>query len=184
MTSTTTGQELTAGADAGAGARAAVLAASDALPPEGLGSVQHYFGDSPNGHLVLHRTLLQSMPPQWQQRLIELVRAYDQAFAPLQIPNAGRWVARPAQERAVAELTLAEREELCITSSVDDLSCHVGDDRFLAACNDITYCDENGRELQPTDCVLVPDLDDPIPFHDYGRTRVDVCTAPASGAPR
>jgi hypothetical protein len=168
MTAITTRRELAAEA-------AAPASASPASPAQ-AGSVQDYFGDTPNGHLVLHRTLLQSMPPQWQEHFISLVRGYDQAFAHLQIPNAAHWVARPAQERTVAELTLAEREELGVTSSVDDVALYVSDDRFLAACNDITYCDEDGRELQPTDRVLVPDLDDLIPFHHYGRTTVDAGT--------
>jgi hypothetical protein len=58
--------------------------------------------------------------------------------------------------RRVGELTERERSELSITCSLDDLRGVLNDMDYLSACENVTYWDGEGRELDPGDRVLLP----------------------------
>lgn len=77
----------------------------------------------------------------------------SQANNPL---TAAASVSSDTQARRLHELTAHERTELGITSNLDDLRGGLDDMDYLAACEDITYWDEQGRHLDPAQLVLVP----------------------------
>ncbi|RYF06363.1 MAG: hypothetical protein EOO40_09245 [Deltaproteobacteria bacterium] len=60
------------------------------------------------------------------------------------------------RHRRVEDLDAREREELGVWRNVDDLDAVVSDVDYLAACQDITYWNEQGVELHPADRVAVP----------------------------
>lgn len=48
--------------------------------------VHQFFGLSYANYLVLHRTLLQSMPEEWQERFCGLLEEYNRAFRHVEKP--------------------------------------------------------------------------------------------------
>jgi len=105
-------------------------------------------------HVVLDRDVLQKMSPTWQRVLTDLLAQYAAAAAGALAPTS--YFVCPGQERRVDELDARERAELGIARNVDDLRQALSDVDYLVACEDITYWDEQGRELQPADRVVVP----------------------------
>lgn len=113
-------------------------------------------------YLVLHRTLLQSMPASWQRPFWALVQQLRAAFAHLEQPEAYRVDA--GERRELQHLT---DEELALTQIIRDqhtMEEHGDSDVHF-------YSDRTGDELDPHDMVVVPTRET-IPGPDRGRTRV------------
>lgn len=130
--------------------------------------VHTMFSLSYSNYLVLHRTLLQSMPIEWQHRFVAMIDELDAAFA--HIEKAECYEVTPAVEREVWDLTDAQRRQLGI-------SCNEHEGRNY-------YRDKYGNEIDAENRVLVPVGDDPVPHYNRGRTRIEpAALAPAAEVP-
>lgn len=121
-------------------------APTDPAPPRGE-HIHTYFGLSYASHVVLPRTLLQSMPDKWQRRMVRLLEEFDAAFP--QHPGEyriipGRWV-------------------LCTEGDPDVLHA-LGYDRGAGG----EWTDPDGRV---TSYAFIPGAD-PTPPYDRGRAFV------------
>jgi hypothetical protein len=127
-------------------------------PDERLdGPVHTWFGLTYANYLVLHRTLMQSMPLPWQERMVDCLEELHDAFGHLEFPDG--YIIEPARESTYGDLTDAERRLLDV--QVDE---HDGDEH---------YYDRRGDEHSAHDRVQVPTGADPIPHYNRGRTFVE-----------
>lgn len=123
--------------------------------PEGFDAVHNYFGLSYSNYLVLHRSLLQSMPCEWQARFVKCLEELNEAFAYVEQPSCYEVVA--AEEKEYDELTPAERKALGVKMS-----------RHATPI----FWDNEGNEHQGWERALVPTLET-IPHYNRGRTRIE-----------
>ena len=132
--------------------------------------VHTYFGLSYADYLVKHRTLLQSMPPEWQERFVACLQELDAAFA--HVDQAPGYEVTPVEWKYVNELTEAECGETGVTVVEFD-----GD-------GDDIYYDRGGNELDPNVGKVGVPADEPIPHYRRGRIRIEPRTATdADGLP-
>jgi hypothetical protein len=133
-------------------------------------TVHEYFGLSYANYLVLARSLMQSMPDRWQQKVVAVLREYHAAFGHIDIPDynvsAGKWC-------YLSDLSDSTLDELGIKSTCAD---QPPDERIheLLDCypGECTYRDRDGDEIDhQTASVFVPGKD-PVPHYNRGRTRV------------
>lgn len=118
------------------------------------GPIHLWFGLTYSNYLVLHRTMMQSMPVEWQTRAVALFDELDQAFPDLD--RAASYIVEPAREAYYCELGEPDLQRLDITRE---------DDRYL---------DHRGDEHDGYDRVLVPMMgDDPVPHYNRGRTFIE-----------
>ncbi|MCX4681663.1 hypothetical protein OG413_41415 [Streptomyces sp. NBC_01433] len=141
------------------------------------GPVHEWFSLSYSNYLVLHRTLMQSMPTDWQYRLRACLEELETAFAHIEQPEAFKVEAATVHE--ILELTTTQKTLLGIT-----------EDRFRGTTPPKGLTDDelreweaqhedpdgpvyhqDGSELEPTHRVLVP-AGDPIPHYQRGRTYI------------
>jgi hypothetical protein len=127
--------------------------------------VHTWFSLSYSNYAVLPRTLLQSMPDEWQYRFVALMDELAAEFRHVEQADgyevtAGHWVY--VNECSDAELKLAE-----VTCSDDDPDYPEG--------AETVWWGRDGDELQGHDYVFVPGSD-PVSHYNRGRTYV----APAS----
>lgn len=113
------------------------------------GPVHTWFGLSYANYLVWPRTLMQSMPLEWQRRFTGLAEELDAAFAHLDRPEA--YKAEAAEEHEAGCLTPEQMSALGI--SAEDGIC----------------TDAAGREMTNWERVLIP-VHDPVPHYNRGRT--------------
>jgi hypothetical protein len=113
------------------------------------GPVHAYFDLTYANYLVLHRTLLQSMPLEWQQRFTDLLEDLDAAYLHLDTPAA--YEVKAVRDTYVGDLTPGELALLGITRGDDDSSY---------------YYDSTGRELSGHDHTGVP-VPDPVPHYRH-----------------
>ncbi len=123
--------------------------------------IHHHFGLTYANYLVLHRTLMQSMPVGWQRRMVACLDELRAAFGHLAQPEAFRVEA--GVERYVAELNPAELTALRITR---ELTVPGDED------SEWVWHDDAGTELDRHSRVLLP-VPDPIPHYDRGRAYVE-----------
>jgi hypothetical protein len=121
-------------------------------------SVHGYFGLSYANYLVIPRTLMQSMPDEWQNRMVRCLEELNIAFR--HIEQAEAYEVIPGTDGYLTELSEAELRELgyCIDWS-----------------NDVaTYYDRLGNEIEHADVyhVIVPKAD-PVPHYNRGRTYIE-----------
>lgn len=132
--------------------------------PECVGACAHteavdcLFGLSYADYFVAPRTVLQSMPPVWQQAFARLVEEYERAAHAVPIPTT--FYVRAAREVEIWELSEAERVR-CLDGRVSV----EGED----SDEPVYYLD--GREVDAYLRVLLPDAN-PIPNYNRGRTRL------------
>ena len=139
--------------------------------------VHTWFGLSYSNYLVLHRTLMQSMPAEWQQRMVACLREMDTAFEHVPQPEAFRVEA--ATEHLVGELDTDQLETAGITETEydepvpEDLGpFDLSEWREEHAKATPTYHhDATGREMDPDERVLLPAVD-PVPHYDRGRAFI------------
>lgn len=120
--------------------------------------VHTYFGLSYSNYLVLPRTLLQSMPDEWQTRFVRCLRELDAAFD--HVDQAPGYEVTPADWKYVTDLTGAELEATGVTVE------------FNAERGETVYHDRHGNELIDIDKVAIP-ASEPIPHYRRGRTRIE-----------
>lgn len=134
-------------------------------------AIHTWFGLSYANYLVVPRTLLQSMPDEWQTRFVACLNELNEAFAHLK--QAECYEVEAAIEREVSSLT---REELAA----------IGYSRSGEPCPDgceggvlhETYYDKRGNEIS-SDAVVAWPVPDPIPHYRRGRTRIEPNLKPA-----
>lgn len=134
--------------------------AAEPKPPV-MEHVHTWFSLSYSNYAVLPRTLLQSMPDEWQARFVVLVDELSDAYAhidhaPGYDVTAGNWV-------YVNECTPEQLKAAGVTCSTDDPD--YPDD------SDIVYYDAAGNEMGPADRVFVAGSD-PVPHYNRGRTYI------------
>jgi hypothetical protein len=140
-------------------------------------AVHHWFGLSYTNYLVLPRTLLQSMPDEWQARFVDCLRELDEAFR--HTPQAEAYDVKPACEYAVSELTEEQLKHIGYSKSGDGCGCYAemdtaGDVRFVPpTCpHETTYYDGHGQEITPDSLVMWPLDRDPVPHYNRGRAYI------------
>ncbi len=67
------------------------------------GPLHEWFELSYASYLTLHRTLLQSMPVEWQERMVGLLTELSESFAHLQHPHTYSVHARDSKGRFISE---------------------------------------------------------------------------------
>lgn len=120
--------------------------------------VHTYFGLSYSNYLVLHRTLLQSMPTEWQHRFVTMLDELDDAFD--HVEKADYYEVTAAVECEYGDLTASDMKALGITrAETED-----GD----------VYYDKDGVEWAGWEPLMVPRPGgDSVPHYNRGRTRIE-----------
>ncbi|OEV14062.1 hypothetical protein [Streptomyces nanshensis] len=140
------------------------------------GPVHEHFGLSYANYLVVERSLLQSMPIEWQESFITRLRELEEAFGHRQ--RAEVFDVTAATEHEASDLTEPQRQQLGITTDWyrgerppehldgDDLAEwqheHENPDGPV-------YYDRDGQEIDADHVVLLP-AEDPVPPYNRGRT--------------
>lgn len=141
------------------------------------GPVQDWFGLSYSNYQVVHRALMQSMPLDWQTRMVSCLEELGAAFRHIEQPHA--FHVQAATEHIVNEMTPAE----LATAGIEDdwyagqtPPAHLTDDelaQWQAEHEQVAPCYyQDGRELDPHERVLLP-AHDPIPHYNRGRTYIE-----------
>ncbi len=124
--------------------------------------VHGFFGLSYSNYLVLHRSLLQSMPDDWQVRFVDCINELEASFR--HIEHAPGYDVRAAKSVPAIDLSEDEMKLLGITSEIrNESTIH----------EELIYRDEDGNELTAHDRVMVPTGEDPIPHYARGRTYIE-----------
>lgn len=136
------------------------------------GPIHGYFGLTYANYQVLHRTLMQSMPLEWQERMVACLTELDSAFAGVETPEA--FIVEAARESTYDDLTDSDMAALGVTRpDAADGDEEDDDDR-----PDVWY-DRDSHEHQGGDRVLVPTGFDPVPHYNRGRTYIEPAVAEA-----
>jgi hypothetical protein len=134
-----------------------------ALPDTRTDAIHRYFGPSDANYLVRPRTLLQSMPDQWQTRFVALLNELDTAFQ--HVPQAEAYEVTPGKWRAVREMTEDEMHSWNIREDV------------LADGTPYLIRDE-WHDQDPGQEFFLEEQD-PVAHYNRGRTRVEPHTGGA-----
>jgi hypothetical protein len=119
------------------------------------GPVHAKFGLTYANFLVLHRAHLQSMPLEWQTRLVDLLEDLDAAYPDR---DSTEFEVTTVRDSYVGDLTSDELALAGVTR---------GDDADeLDEASDVPYYDKTGRELTVHDHVGVP-VPDPVPHYRH-----------------
>lgn len=147
--------------------------------------IHEFFGLAYSNYLVLHRTLMQSMPAEWQRRMVACLDQLETAFAHLD-DRPARFIVTPAREVEYNDLTKAERRQLGVKKvkkfeiTVRGIEYNnltkkerreLGATRIKGARED-AYLDRDGEERDGYERVLVPAGPDLIPHYNRGRTYI------------
>ena len=138
------------------------------------GPIHAWFGLSYTNYLVLNRTLMQSMPIEWQERMVACLREMDDAFEHVQ--RAEAFDVFPGDEHLVEDLTERQLTQLGITrswpeghsSECEDAECPGGGECHPSLP---LYRDSTGREMDSGEYVLTR-KPDPVPHYNRGRTYI------------
>ncbi|WP_228981393.1 hypothetical protein [Streptomyces sp. DH12] len=122
-------------------------------------AVHRYFSLSYANYLVLPRTLMQSMPGEWQAQFVHLLKQLDETFEGA--PQAEAYIVQAAVEKPAYDLDVQERQAARVSVNSDQ------DDTMYTHRSLVGETTEVG----PDDLVLVP-VADPVPHYNRGRTRV------------
>jgi hypothetical protein len=129
------------------------------------GPVHASFGLSYSNYLVWPRTLMQSMPEEWQERFAALAGELGAAFR--HIKTCGTYQVTPATEVEYGDLNEGERALLGVTTQEIPDGDDEGDTRRIYICRD-------GGEHEYWERALVPLPDgDPVPHYNRGRTYIE-----------
>jgi len=129
--------------------------------PPVMEHVHTWFSLSYSNYAVLPRTLLQSMPDEWQERFVALIGELSTAYAhiahaPGYKVDAGDWV-------YVHECGADELKAAGVTCSDDDPDS--------ADSDEIVYYDADGNEMGPAGRIFIASAD-PVPHYNRGRTYI------------
>lgn len=146
-------------------------------PRDTDGPIHEWFGLTYCNYQVLPRTLMQSMPTEWQERMVACLNEMQDAFQ--HIPQAEVYDVHAATEHIVNEMTDAELAQAGIEAdwyqgetppeglSDDDLNQWRAEHEADAP----TYYRDD-QELDPGARVLIPTAD-PVPHYNRGRTYIE-----------
>jgi hypothetical protein len=151
-------------------------------------AIHEWFGLSYTNYLVLHRTLLQSMPEEWQHQFVDLLEQLRAAFAHIEQPDY--FQVHAATEHLVNEMTPELRGRAGIT--VDEhggkkppkrLSpAELADWEATHQSEETLYHNADGQELHPGERILLP-APDPVPHYNRGRTYIEPRIEPHPSEP-
>lgn len=141
------------------------------------GPVHTWFGLSYCNYQVLQRTLMQSMPTEWQERIVACLEELADAYSHLKLPEAYRVEA--ATEHIVDEMTAVDLDLAGITEDwhagavppVDATPEEFAEWREEHEQPSPAYYDASGEELDPQSRTLLP-VPDPVPHYNRGRTYI------------
>lgn len=141
------------------------------------GPIHTWFGLSYCNYQVLHRTLMQSMPAAWQERMVACLEELAAAFAHIELPEA--FAVEAGEQHLVDELTEQQMARLGITrDEYDDEAPEGLDDEQTEAWQDAhrlsepQFYDANVDEIDGQSYVIVPTVD-PVPAYNRGRTYIE-----------
>lgn len=147
------------------------------------GPIHTWFSLSYTNYLVLHRTLMQSMPIEWQESMVACLNELSDAFEHIDQPEAFKVEA--ATEHIVNEMTDAQLAEVSIEADwyggetpPKELS-EVELNEWRAKYEQETpeyYRIGDGDEVDPHSRVLLS-APDPVPHYNRGRTYIEPRTA-------
>ncbi|WP_399559506.1 hypothetical protein OIA45_48770 (plasmid) [Streptomyces chartreusis] len=126
-------------------------------------AIHLHFSLSYSTHMVLPRTLLQSMPDEWQARFVALVDEFHEAFR--HVPQPEGYKVQAAKEYIVEEMTSDQLYAAGIEVENDDTDYGPGPETTY-------HSTEDGREVDRHERVMLP-VPDPLPHYNRGRTRVE-----------
>lgn len=132
------------------------------------GPVHEWFGLSYSNYQVLPRTLMQSMPIGWQERMVACLTELRDAFE--HVPQAEVYEVQAATEHIVEDMAPSQLTAAGITA---DYTVHPGNPDGAP-----TY-HRDGEELDAQARVLLPTVD-PVPHYGRGRTYIEPRTAEAA----
>lgn len=143
-----------------------------------LDAIHKHFGLSYANYLVLPRTLLQSMPQEWQTKFVALLKVMEEAFE--HVPQAEVYKVEAATEHEVCGMTDEQLKQAGITADwyrgepvPEDLSpFDMAEWRAEHENSEGPTYSRDGVELDGGDLVLLP-ATDPVPHYDRGRARVE-----------
>lgn len=138
--------------------------------------IHTWFGLSYSPYLVLPRTLLQSMPPEWQREFVAKLDELREAFA--HVEQADCYKVEAAREVEVGDLTDDELKQIGYSKS-DPCNCYGYTDETTGRLvlvppecpHETTYYDGKGNEVRADDLALLP-ASDPVPHYNRGRTHI------------
>jgi hypothetical protein len=142
------------------------------------GPIHTWFSFGYTNYQVLPRTLMQSMPIEWQQRMVTCLEEIRDAFEHLEQPETYRVDA--ATEHIVDEMGFDLLAEAGITQDwyggeEPPQGLDAEDLAEWKAAHEVdapTYRDRDGRELDSQERVYLPAAD-PIPHYNRGRTHLE-----------
>lgn len=120
--------------------------------------IHEHFGLTYANYLVLNRTLLQSMPIEWQRRFVACLEDLNVAFD--HVEQAETFFVHAAIARELWELSEHERKQ--VLEGLVTRESEEGNEQF--------YVDTEAME--PWQRVHLP-VTDPVPHYDRGRTHIE-----------
>lgn len=133
--------------------------------------IHEWFELSYANYLVLPRTLLQSMPAEWQLRMVSCLEELHTAFR--HVPQAEAYEVTAGKEFTLADLSDRQLEYLGYAREDNELE---GEDA------ETHYYNRRGDEISHPDCYrVVWPTDDPVPHYNRGRTRIEPRTGSHNG---
>jgi len=142
------------------------------------GPVNLWFSLSYCNYLVLPRSFMQSMPIEWQERMVACLEEMQDAFDG--VPQAEGYKVEAATEHEVCDLDERQMKELGITEDWyrGETPPEGLDEQDLAEWQnehedpDGPVYHQDGEELDPHQFVMVP-TSDPVPHYNRGRTYIE-----------
>ncbi|WP_060887646.1 hypothetical protein [Streptomyces caniscabiei] len=140
------------------------------------GPIHEHFGLSYCNYLVIPRSFLQSMPTEWQERMVACLDELDAAFQHIEQPD--RYRVEAATEHIVNEMTEAELKEAGIeadwyggeTPPKELTEAELAEWRAQYEQDRPDYYGiGDGEEVDPHTRVLLA-VPDPVPHYNRGRT--------------
>lgn len=142
------------------------------------GPVHTWFSLAYTNYQVMPRTLMQSMPIEWQERMVACLEELREAYQ--HIPQAEVYSVQAATEHIVREMTESELKQAGIEAD------WYGGEVFTKAVTTQEEFDawrakyetdaptyyRDGCELDPHERVLLP-ASDPVPHYSRGRTFIE-----------
>ncbi|MFI0470932.1 hypothetical protein ACH347_43310 [Saccharopolyspora sp. 5N102] len=120
------------------------------------GPVRTHFWLSNANYLVLRRTLMQSMPVEWQHRMVRCLAELDAAFRHVERRRLDVTV---GEERFLDELTPVEAAQAGYTIEVDE--------------HETRYYDRQGWDVTGRCVLVVVPAVDPVPHFRFGYVEPD-----------
>jgi hypothetical protein len=125
-------------------------------------AIHKHFGLSYANYLVVPRTLLQSMPQEWQSKFVALLKVMEDAFT--HVPQADVYDVTAGKEDLLRDMTESELFAAGIEVTGDDDLGHGPDTKYHRI--------SDGEELDGDSYGFRPGKD-PVPHYNRGRTRVE-----------